>query len=65
MTSVLEPKITSPGERYHRAWLMEPSQSGYARQLSRRSFRSFVIANLRDNEIGLLLYLYRHHTGGR
>jgi hypothetical protein len=34
-----------------------------SRQLSRRSFRSFVIANLRDNEIGSLPYLYRHVDG--
>jgi hypothetical protein len=30
-----------------------------SRQLSRRSFRSFVIANLRDNNIGSLPFLYR------
>ena len=34
-----------------------------SRQLSRRSFRSFVIANLRDNNIGALPFLYRRHNG--
>jgi hypothetical protein len=29
MTSVREAKITNPGERYHRAFLIEPSPSRY------------------------------------
>jgi hypothetical protein len=29
MTSIRDVKITNPGERYHRASLIEPSQSGY------------------------------------
>jgi hypothetical protein len=33
------------------------------RQLSRRSFRTFVIANLRDSDIGSLPFLHRHHNG--
>jgi hypothetical protein len=34
-----------------------------ARQLTRPSFRTFVLANLRDNDIGSLPYLYRHLDG--
>jgi hypothetical protein len=33
-----------------------------SRQLSRRSFRSFVLANLRDNDVGSLPFLYRRHN---
>ena len=29
-----------------------------------RSFRSFVIAKLRENDIGSIPYLYRQHNGG-
>jgi hypothetical protein len=75
MTSVREAKINNPGERYHRASLIAASAfinhaswnmslpRFISRQLSRRTFRSFVIANLRGNEIGSLPYLYRHHNG--
>jgi hypothetical protein len=46
----------------HASWNMSLARF-ISRQFSRRSFRSFVIANLRDNEIGSLPYLYRHHNG--
>jgi hypothetical protein len=42
----------------HASWNMGAARF-IARQLSRRSFRSFVIANLRANDIWALPYLYR------
>jgi hypothetical protein len=42
----------------HASWNMSVARF-IARQLSRRSFRSFVIANLRANDIWALPYLYR------
>jgi hypothetical protein len=42
----------------HASWNMGVARF-IARQLSRRSFRSFVIANLRANEVWALPYLYR------
>jgi hypothetical protein len=47
----------------HASWNMSLARI-ISRQLSRRSFRSFVIANLRNNEIGSLPYLYRHYNRG-
>jgi hypothetical protein len=46
----------------HASWNMTLPRF-ISRQLSRPSFRSFVLANLRDNEIGSLPYLYRHVDG--
>ena len=40
-------------------------QRSISRQPSRLSFRTFVIANLRDNDIGSLPFLYRGHNGAR
>jgi hypothetical protein len=48
----------------HASWNMTLARF-ISRQLSRPSFRSFVVANLRDNDIGSLPYLYRHVDGGR
>jgi hypothetical protein len=46
----------------HASWNMALARF-ISRQLSRPSFRSFVLANLRDNEIGSLPFLYRHIDG--
>jgi hypothetical protein len=46
----------------HASWNMTLPRF-IARQLSRPSFRTFVLANLRDNDIGSLPYLYRHLDG--
>jgi hypothetical protein len=46
----------------HASWNMALARF-ISRQLSRPSFRSFVLANLRDNEIGSLPYLYRRVDG--
>jgi hypothetical protein len=46
----------------HASWNMALARF-ISRQLSRPSFRSFVLANLRDNDIGSLPYLYRHVDG--
>jgi hypothetical protein len=58
----LEPDSTPFAFINHASWNISLPRF-ISRQLSRRSFRSFVIANLRDNEIGSLPYLYRHHNG--
>jgi hypothetical protein len=48
----------------HASWNMSLPRF-ISRQLARRSFRSFVLANLRENDVGSLPYLYRHHNGDR
>jgi hypothetical protein len=58
----IEPDSTPFAFINHAGWNMSLPRF-IARQLSRRSFRSFVIANLRDNEIGSLPYLYRRDNG--
>jgi len=58
----IDPNSTPFAFINHASWNM-PLARFVSRQLSRRSFRSFVIANLRDNDIGSLPYLYRHHNG--
>jgi hypothetical protein len=46
----------------HASWNMTLPRF-ISRQLARRSFRDFVLTNLRDNNIGSLPFLYRHHNG--
>jgi hypothetical protein len=46
----------------HASWNMTLARF-ITRQLTRPSFRTFVLANLRDNDIGSLPYLYRHLPG--
>jgi hypothetical protein len=58
----IEPDSTPFAFINHASWNMSLARF-ISQQLSRRSFRSFVIANLRDNEIGSLPFLYRHHDG--
>jgi hypothetical protein len=58
----IEPDSTPFAFINHASWNMSLARF-ISRQFSRRGFRSFVIANLRDNEIGSLPYLYRHHNG--
>ena len=58
----IDPSSTPFAFINHASWNMALARF-VSRQLSRRSFRSFVIANLRDNDIGSLPYLYRHHNG--
>jgi hypothetical protein len=58
----IEPESTPFAFINHASWNMSLPRF-ISRQLSRRTFRSFVIANLRGNEIGSLPYLYRHHNG--
>jgi hypothetical protein len=53
-----DPETTPFAFINHASWNMSVARF-IARQLSRRSFRSFVIANLRANDIWALPYLYR------
>jgi hypothetical protein len=46
----------------HASWNMALPRF-ISRQLSRRSFRTSVIANLRDNDIGSLHFVFRHRNG--
>jgi hypothetical protein len=55
----IEPDSTPFAFINHASWNIGLARF-ISRQLSRPSFRSFVLANLRDNEIGSLPYLYRH-----
>jgi hypothetical protein len=58
----IDPQSTPFAFINHASWNMTLPRF-ISRQLSRPSFRSFVLANLRDNEIGSLPYLYRHVDG--
>jgi hypothetical protein len=57
----INPRSTPFAFINHASWNMTLPRF-ISRQLSRPSFRSFVIANLRDNEVGSLPFLYRHHN---
>jgi hypothetical protein len=60
--AAIDPHSTPFAFINHASWNMTLARF-ISRQLSRPSFRTFVLANLRDNDIGSLPYLYRNVDG--